>query len=142
MCLNSSALSDFSYTAGLWAPGWQITPTDFDNDGRTDLFLYNGSVGDQNAGRWFRVFTGPDGSFTYEAGAVRWASSWRVTAGDFDGDGRSDVFLYDPASGVWFVVQFTGGGNATYTAGLWAPNWTITAADFNGDGRTDLFLST
>ena len=138
-CVTTAGAEDFLYTAGLWAAGWQVYPADFDGDGRGDLFLYNGSApADPNSGRWFRVMTQVDGSFGYLPGDVRWANNWTVTPGDFDGDGRSDLFLYEPG-GRWFSVQFAS-GSAAYTGGTWAPNWTIRAADFDGDLITDLFL--
>ena len=139
MCLTVSGADDFVYTTGAWAPGWHVYPADFDGNGRTDLFIYNDAgAADINHGRWFRVMTQPDASFSYVAGDVRWADAWTITPADFDGDGRTDLFLYD-AAGHWFTVQFTD-TSATYVGGLWAPGWTIRAADFNGDGRSDLFL--
>jgi VCBS repeat protein len=139
-CLTVRGADDFVYTPGAWGPGWQVFPADFNGDGRGDLFLYNGNpiATDVNSGRWFRVMTQPDGSFVYIEGDVRWASGWQITTADFDGDGRTDLFLYD-ANGRWFTVQFTA-TSAIYNGGLWAKNWTIRAGDFNGDGRSDLFL--
>jgi VCBS repeat protein/FG-GAP repeat protein len=132
---------DFAYTTGMWAPGWSIFPADFNGDGRADLFLYNQNPlsTDPNSGRWFRVLTNPDLSFTYLPGEVRWANYWTVTVADFNGDGQSDLFLYDPAGGHYFRVLWVN-GVTQYDGGLWGANWTIVKADFNGDGLSDLFL--
>lgn len=139
VCLTSPSSDDFLYTAGAWAPGWQIHGGDFDGDGRGDLFLYNPNGNtDANSGRWFRVMTQVDGTFAYVAGDVRWANTWTITPADFDGDGRTDLFLYD-ATGRWFTVQFTP-TSALYIGGTWAPGWTIRAGDFDADGLSDLFL--
>lgn len=138
-CLTVTGASDFVYTTGLWAPGWHVYPADFNADGRADLFLYNGNApADSNSGRWFRVVSETDGSFRYVAGDVRWANDWEITPGDFDGDGRSDMFLYR-ADGRWFRVSFTATG-AMYIGGTWGSGWTIRAGDFDGDRVADLFL--
>lgn len=139
VCLSGSG-PDFSYTPGRWAPGWNVFPADFDGDGRGDLFLYNSNARniDVNSGRWFRVLTQADGSFQYVEGDARWATDWQITPGDFDGDGRTDLFLYRP-NGQWFKVFFTE-TSERYAGGVWAAGWTIRAGDFDGDGRSDLFL--
>ena len=53
---------------------------------------------------------------------------------DFDGDGKSDVSVFRPNAGAWYVQQsqngFTG---VTFGAGTDL----ITPADFDGDGKTD-----
>ena len=54
---------------------------------------------------------------------------------DFDGDGRSDVSVFRPSDGVWYLNQSTNGFSAT-RFGL--SNDRITPADFDGDGKTDI----
>ena len=68
----------------------------------------------------------------------QWAPGWRVHAADFNGDGRSDLFLYNLASGVWYKVVNTG-TDFTYFSGVWG-HWTTTVSDLTGDGHSDLFL--
>ncbi len=62
----------------------------------------------------------------------------RLAAGDYDGDGRSDLAIYRPASGTWRVVE-SGTGRATDVATPWG---TATdrpvPGDYDGDGVTDL----
>jgi len=58
---------------------------------------------------------------------------------DLNGDGRSDLLWYNPATGQT-VAWLMDGINASGSAGLLNdPDWKITAsADINGDGMTDL----
>jgi uncharacterized delta-60 repeat protein len=59
-----------------------------------------------------------------------------ATPFDFDGDGRADVAVYRPSSGVWYQL-FSGGdpyGSPTFGVAGDIP----VPADYDGDGRTDL----
>jgi N-acetylneuraminic acid mutarotase len=56
---------------------------------------------------------------------------------DFDGDGKTDLSVFRPSQGVWYLLQTT--------AGFGGVNWgistdVVTPGDFNGDGRTDLAI--
>ena len=61
-------------------------------------------------------------------------------AADFDGDGRTDLTVFRPATGQWFV-RFS---SSNYSYGNWTSyHWGLAgdvplAADFDGDGKTDL----
>ena len=59
---------------------------------------------------------------------------------ELNGDGLTDLVLYDPVRGQWFRVVNDGASGFTYTAGTWSSSWRITPGDYNGDGLTDLFL--
>ncbi len=54
---------------------------------------------------------------------------------DFDGDGRSDVSVFRPSNGAWYINRST--------AGLWVPVWgtsddKLVPADYDGDQKTDV----
>jgi leucyl aminopeptidase len=56
---------------------------------------------------------------------------------DFDGDGKTDISVFRPDSGVWYLNRSTGG--------FLALNWGIATdklvpADYNGDGKTDFAI--
>ena len=54
---------------------------------------------------------------------------------DFDGDGKSDISVFRPASGIWYIQQ-SQNGFAGFTFGQAGD--VIAPADFDGDGKTDL----
>ncbi|KUH40745.1 trypsin-like serine protease [Streptomyces kanasensis] len=134
---------------------------DFDGDGKTDVaVLYdNGRQADGTYRTTLWTFTGNGAGF--DAPVVKWNSgtgSWnwdrsKPVAGDFDGDGKTDVaVLYDngrQADGTYRTTlwTFTGNGagfdapvvkwNSGTTSWDWNRSKPVTG-DFNGDGKTDL----
>ena len=64
----------------------------------------------------------------------------RSFTADFDGDGRSDLVVYRPTTGVWYVrTSSTGYSYANATSYQWGIAGDIPiAADFDGDHKTDL----
>ncbi|HEV8119422.1 MAG TPA: VCBS repeat-containing protein, partial [Candidatus Polarisedimenticolia bacterium] len=68
--------------------------------------------------------------------------NWTLSvAGDFTGDGRSDIAQFDSSTGQWWVrvsagSSFTSSVWATWNNGVtWGP---VLAGDFNGDGKADI----
>ncbi|GIH16798.1 hypothetical protein Raf01_49700 [Rugosimonospora africana] len=142
------------------APAWADGKRDFNGDGRGDLLaLFDYGNGD--TGLW--VFPGapnrPDGQpgqiGAYEAWETGpgnyWISATKNVAGDFNGDGRTDIMsLYDYGNGAagLFVIPGTGGSGPTATdayrvwytppGNFWLSDVKVAAGDVNGDGKDDL----
>jgi spore coat protein A, manganese oxidase len=55
--------------------------------------------------------------------------------GDYDGDGRTDVAVFRPSNGAWYLLRSTGGFTGVqFGISTDAP----APADFDGDGLTDI----
>ncbi|MFO0954681.1 MAG: VCBS repeat-containing protein [Isosphaeraceae bacterium] len=143
---DGTFLPPFNFTTGTTGaidspPGGTIAAGDFDGDGRTDLAAASG--GSSNGPpSGVRVFLGRgNGSYLLASpppGNTVGAFPSRAAAGDFNGDGRTDLAVAD--STRLYVMLGKGDGSfaapVTYATGRTGRE--IVADDFNGDGRTDL----
>ena len=55
---------------------------------------------------------------------------------DFDGDGRSDVSVFRPSDGTWYVMQ--SGTNTFMSQHFGSDGDIVVDGDYDGDGRTDM----
>jgi len=124
---------------------------DYDGDGLTDLFFTNGAAlpaMDKSAPRyWNRLFRNEGGwkfrDVTEAAGVKGAGYSMGAAVGDFDNDGRADLFV----AGVYRNILYRnlGGGrfeDVTAKAGIKSDRWSVTAgwSDFDNDGLLDLWV--
>ena len=56
--------------------------------------------------------------------------------GDYDGDGKTDPAVYNPATSAWTLQQSRSGLASLFFG--WSHNDVPVPADYDGDGRTDL----
>jgi enediyne biosynthesis protein E4 len=130
---------------------------DYDGDGYLDIYLVNGaaipSLEKESPKYWNRLFhNNHDGTFTdvtEKAGLAGAGYGMGVAVGDYDNDGRPDIFV----ANVTGNQLFHNNGDGTFTdvtekAGLSGARlngkkmWSVGAGwfDYNNDGLLDLFV--
>ena len=134
--------------------GGGVCWVDIDNDGWLDLFAVN-SYADDDLGYWLEhggmprsaLFHNVKGRFTdvsRSSGADVQLRGNGCVAGDFNGDGSTDIYV--TAAGNDALLWNDGKGHfseGARAAGITAWGWHTGAAvaDVNGDGRPDIFVS-
>ncbi|XXF75360.1 FG-GAP-like repeat-containing protein [Myxococcaceae bacterium GXIMD 01537] len=134
---------------------------DFNRDGRSDLatlsrdgqgawasnILVDLSTGSGFTSYWWAAHT------PFHMRNAGSSALYTVLAGDFDGDGRTDLATLSPNAqggwGNWLAVELSTG--TSFTSGMWpsltpvhmrnggaSSRYLTVTGDFNGDGRTDL----
>ena len=117
---------------------------DIDGDGELDVIISAVSAGCsvyRNNG---------DGTFrdaSVASGLDACVNSWGISAGDYDNDGRIDLFVTRLGFFDGEAALYRNNGDGTFTdvtreAGVqgWAPGFTAGWVDFDLDGRLDLFV--
>lgn len=122
--------------------GNQCMTGDFNGDGKTDIACYTNSGGD-----WHVALSTGSGwnAQTWGAGPSGIQVGSQCLAGDFSGDGKTDIACYSTPTGSWHVAISPETGtiwSSTFwyagpTPELPIGNQCITG-DFNGDGKTDV----
>jgi hypothetical protein len=108
-------------------------PGDYDGDGITDLAVYQRLPGPPfyQAGQWF-IFSLAKGFLP----SVQWGDVGYIPApADYDGDGTTDVAVYNPTTGVWYVLYSGGAAPAMFIWGNSACD--PLANDVDGDGSKE-----
>ena len=140
-------------------PGWQMNKNDqyfvgdYTGDGKSDLFVFNGT--DWSV-RYFGMLrsTGTDLVFTqrYDNTLAGWnmAKDDRFYIGDFDGDGKVDVYVFNGLnwSMAYLAMLKSNGASLGMTVRYDgnAPGWQMRKndrhyiGDMDGNGRADLFV--
>ncbi|RZJ89778.1 MAG: VCBS repeat-containing protein [Chryseobacterium sp.] len=98
-------------------------PNDFNNDGKSELSLFNPSG---SPTKW-KVWGDVAYRQTYGSG------SQIPVPGDYNGDGRTDEAVWDPSDFGWHITTIA---DVTYGATGDIP----VPADYDGDGKTDIAL--
>lgn len=113
---------------------------DFDGDGKTDKAVYRDEQwqpptanDDGRRGVW-HISRSTAGDLTAQYGRP----TDIPVQGDFDADGVSDLAVYRPSEGIWYVAKITGSGIVQIAAEPWG-NYADqpVPADYDGDGYAD-----
>jgi len=62
----------------------------------------------------------------------------RRTPFDFDGDGKTDISIFRPSLGEWWINKSSNGGNAAFAFGNSSDK--LVPGDYTGDGKTDVAI--
>jgi hypothetical protein len=141
--LTSAAGFTTAISRGWGGAGYLPVPGDYDGDGKVDLGVYQ-----QATGNWYVLRSSSNYSTTLQV--TGWGAEGDVPistaipvgindllrAGDFDGDMRSEITVYNVTTGLWASLTsstgFTGATNRIWGGSMIAPG------DYDGDGRGDL----
>lgn len=133
----------FSNGAGGWTGGGQVNfstawdfiyPGDFNDDDRTDLWLYSGEAGDT-----FVTFSNGSGGWQTQS-AVNFSGGWTAYPGHYNADNRTDLFLYKPSSTTGIVELANGSGGWTAVSTNFASGYEVYPGHYDIDRYTDLVL--
>jgi len=150
--LGDGQFADVTIAAGLCEPiaSQAAAWADFDGDGYVDLYIagefHSGTPDPRNRGRLYR--NNGDGTFTDVAdkagvGNDRWGKG--VAWGDYDDDGRPDLYVSNQGQGNRL---YHNNGDGTFTdvaprLGVTEPNFSFSCWfwDFDNDGRLDIYAT-
>ncbi|MBS1795849.1 MAG: VCBS repeat-containing protein [Acidobacteria bacterium] len=108
------------------------------NYGAASLDVFNGT----NPNGIWKLYavddeTGDTGFFsTFTLEVTTSTSRLNNLGADFDGDGRTDISIFRPSNGQWWINRSSTG--ATIAAQFGQSTDIITPGDFTGDGKTDI----
>jgi hypothetical protein len=72
---------------------------------------------------------------TSAVSAMNDAGENRNKVADFDGDGKTDISVFRPSNGFWYVMKSSGG----YSSIQWGQkDDVLVPGDYDGDGKTDV----
>ena len=155
---DKTALANFKHRAGTLAkdyifevPSGGVAILDYDGDGLPDIYLLNGSTLQALQGKekppraalYHNLGNWKFEDVTDKAGVANERWGMGVAVGDYDNDGRPDMFVGN--FGVSRLYRNNGDGTFTDVAekvGVARKGWSTGASfgDYDGDGRLDLFV--
>ena len=155
---DKTALSSFHHRSGGSAkdyifdtPSGGLAIFDYDSDGRPDIYLVNGSTVEAEQGKekppraalYRNLGNWKFEDVTDKAGVANERWGFGVAVGDYDNDGRPDLYVSN--FGVSRLYHNEGNGKFTDVAeklGVARRGWSTGASwgDYDRDGRLDLFV--
>jgi enediyne biosynthesis protein E4 len=152
--LGNGTFKDVSVESGIAdkpGKGMGVAFGDFDNDGRSDIFVANDTV---PSSFFHNEGNGKFRDMALEAGVAGGADGQAISAmgvdfRDYDNDGREDLFITALSNETFPLFRNLGNGqwaDMTYPSGIgkasfpWT-GWSTGMFDFNNDGWKDIFVA-
>jgi hypothetical protein len=138
--------------SGFWtmSSGDKLFVGDYNNDGKKDLVLFNGST--LKLGLLHSTGSALSGKKRYDGSIPGWSMNTndQYFVGDFDGDAKSDLYVFNGTDwGTKYLAMLKSSGSAFSGVKLFAdslPGWSMNTndklfvGDFNGDKKSDLYI--
>lgn len=137
---KQSADDSGAFSALKWGMEGDVPlSADFDGDGVRDTAVWRPSTG-----VWY-ILRSTDGNIDH----FTWGMTTQHPTGgladvpvpaDFDGDGRADIAVFRPDTGIWYILTSSTGYDHRSTVYFqWGQLGDVPVeADYDGDGRTDI----
>lgn len=112
---------------------------DFDGDGTAEpaIFRIDSSVGYWN---WYNTVTAQSGSQQWGASTTDGPNGRLIndvpTPGDFDGDSKTDIGVFRPTNGYWYILFSSDG--ATFAPNYGTNGDVPVVGDYDADGESDI----
>jgi len=155
---DKTAMANFRHRSGspqknyiFETPSGGVAILDYDGDGLPDIYLLNGSTVAAMEGKekppraalYHNLGNWKFEDVTEQAGVANERWGFGVAVGDYDNDGRADIYVSN--FGVSRLYHNNGNGTFSDVAeklGVARKGWSTGASwgDYDGDGRLDLFV--
>jgi subtilisin-like proprotein convertase family protein len=109
--------------------GPPIRVSDFDGDVFADLPIYRAN------GDWAVLKSG--GGYTSSIMKNFGGPGYVPAPGDYDGDGKIDLGVYQEATGQWLALTSSSNYTSTFSINWGGPGYRPVPGDYDADGRTD-----
>lgn len=113
----------------------KLVPGDYDGDGKTDFAIFRTWDTNNTHGNWYFLLSGDSGP---APSPINFGAQTpdRPVPGDYDGDGKTDLAIFRPSEGNWYMrLSHDLSTPAPTTYGTAVDR--LVPGDYNGDGKTD-----